>query len=80
MKRVFMVFFILIAIVGLSTVFTVDETRQAVILQFGEPVRIIKTPGLHFKLPAPLQVAQRFDDRLLAVSYTHLTLPTSDLV
>ena len=60
-----MVFFILIAIVGLSTVFTVDETRQAVILQFGEPVRIIKTPGLHFKLPAPLQVAQHFDDRLL---------------
>jgi len=60
-----MVFFVLIAIVGLSTVFTVDETRQVVILQFGEPVRIIKTPGLYFKLPAPLQVAQRFDDRLL---------------
>jgi len=60
-----MVFFILIAILGLSTVFTIDETRQVVILQFGEPVRIIKTPGLHFKLPAPLQVAQRFDDRLL---------------
>ena len=60
-----MVFFILIAIVVLSTVFTVDETRQVVILQFGEPVRIIKTPGLHFKLPAPLQVAQHFDDRLL---------------
>ena len=60
-----MVFFILVAILVLSTVFTVDETRQVVILQFGEPVRIIKTPGLHFKLPAPLQVAQRFDDRLL---------------
>ena len=60
-----MVFFILIAIVGLSTVFTVDETRQVVILQFGEPVRIIKTPGLYFKLPAPLQIAQHFDDRLL---------------
>jgi membrane protease subunit HflC len=65
MKRVFMVFFILIAIVGLSTVFTVDETRQVVILQFGEPVKIIKTPGLNFKLPAPLQIAQHFDDRLL---------------
>ena len=60
-----MVFFILIAILGLSTVFTVDETRQVVILQFGEPVRIIKMPGLHFKLPAPLQVAQHFDNRLL---------------
>jgi len=60
-----MVFFILIAILGFTTVFTVDETRQVVILQFGEPVRIIKTPGLHFKLPAPLQVAQHFDNRLL---------------
>ena len=60
-----MVFFILIAIVGLSTVFTIDETRQVVILQFGEPVKIIKTPGLNFKLPAPLQIAQHFDDRLL---------------
>ena len=60
-----MVFFILSVIVILSTVFTVDETRQVVILQFGEPVRIIKTPGLHFKLPAPVQVAQHFDDRLL---------------
>jgi len=60
-----MVFFILVAILVLSTVFTIDETRQVVILQFGEPIRIIKTPGLHFKLPAPLQVAQRFDDRLL---------------
>jgi len=60
-----MVFFILIAILVLSTVFTVDETRQVVILQFGEPVRIIKTPGLNFKLPAPLQIAQHFDDRLL---------------
>ena len=60
-----MVLFILIAIIILSTVFTVDETRQVVILQFGEPVRIIKTPGLNFKLPAPIQVAQSFDDRLL---------------
>lgn len=60
-----MVFFILIAFIFLSTVFTVDETRQVVILQFGEPVRIIKTPGLNFKLPAPIQVAQSFDDRLL---------------
>jgi membrane protease subunit HflC len=60
-----MVFFILVAILVLSTVFTIDETRQVVILQFGEPVRIIKTPGLHFKLPAPIQVAQSFDDRLL---------------
>ena len=60
-----MVFFILVAILGLSTVFTVDETRQVVILQFGEPVKIIKTPGLNFKLPAPVQVAQHFDNRLL---------------
>jgi membrane protease subunit HflC len=43
----------------------VDERQQVVILQFGDPVRIITEPGLHFKLPVPFQNIVRFDDRLL---------------
>jgi len=46
-------------------IFTVDETEQAVILQFGKPVAQIKEPGLHVKLPAPVQTVTFFDDRLL---------------
>ena len=46
-------------------VYTVDETGQAVILQFGKPVAEIKEPGLHVKLPDPIQTVTFFDDRLL---------------
>ena len=65
MKNLFLILIVLLVIGGLSSVFIIDETEQVVILQFGQPVRIIKTPGLNFKLPAPIQVAQRFDNRLL---------------
>ena len=70
MKNSILILIILLVIGVWSTVFTIDETEQVVILQFGQPVRIIKDPGLNFKLPAPIQVAQSFD----TVSYTHLTI------
>lgn len=38
-------------IVALSSVYTVHQTRQALVLQFGEPKRIDTEPGLHFKIP-----------------------------
>ena len=65
MKNSILILIILLVIGVWSTVFTIDETEQVVILQFGQPVRIIKDPGLNFKLPAPIQVAQSFDNRLL---------------
>ena len=34
-----------------ASLFTVHQTQQALILQFGNPVRVITTPGLKFKLP-----------------------------
>jgi len=39
------------AFVFLSAAFTVHQTQQALILRFGEAIRIITEPGLHFKLP-----------------------------
>jgi membrane protease subunit HflC len=39
------------AVVGLSSVYTVTMTEQALILQFGKPVAVASEPGLHFKLP-----------------------------
>ena len=53
----------LIAFVGLTTVFIVDETEQVVILQFGKPVRTITSPGFNFKVPFPIQEKIVFDDR-----------------
>lgn len=34
-----------------SMVFVVDQTEQALVLQFGNPMRVESTPGLKFKLP-----------------------------
>ena len=41
----------LIAIVAYSSVFTVDQTEQALVVRFGRPVDIATEPGLHFKAP-----------------------------
>ena len=40
-----------IALVALQSMFVVQEWEQCVILEFGKPVRIIKDPGLYFKIP-----------------------------
>jgi len=47
-----------------STLFTVQQTQQVLITQFGEPRRVIKEPGLHWKLPF-IQSVITFDRRLL---------------
>ncbi len=53
-------------IVLFSAAYTLNETEQAVILQFGKPVgESIESPGLHFKAPF-IQEVRRFDKRLLA--------------
>ncbi|MAS87583.1 MAG: HflC protein [Micavibrio sp.] len=51
--------------------FTVSETEQALVLQFGQPVGtqdedMIKQAGLHFKLPL-IQDVRYFDSRILSV-------------
>ncbi len=47
-----------------STLFVVPQTRQALVLQFGEITRVVKTPGLHIKLPF-VQNVMMFDKRIL---------------
>ena len=42
---------LLAAIVGYSTLFTVYQTRQALVVRLGQPVRVITEPGLNFKVP-----------------------------
>ncbi len=53
-----------VLIVGLSAVFTVHQTEQALVLQFGKPVKVEPEPGLHFKLPF-IQNVTTFDRRVL---------------
>ena len=44
--------------------FVVDQTKQAIVLQFGEPRTIHQTPGLKFKLPF-IQNVVLYDSRVL---------------
>ncbi len=58
--------------------FVVDETEQAIILQFGKPVgQPIKTAGLHFKAPF-IQSVVRFEKRVLEWDGDENQIPTSD--
>jgi membrane protease subunit HflC len=47
-----------------SSVFTVYQSQQALVVQFGNFVRTVKEPGLHFKMPFVQQV-EYFDKRVL---------------
>ena len=38
-------------IVAYGTLFTVYQTRQALVVRLGEPVRVITEPGLNYKIP-----------------------------
>ncbi len=58
---------VVIGIVVASVAFVVDQRQQAVVLQFGEPVRTIQEPGLKFKLPWPIQEVRTFEKRVLNV-------------
>jgi membrane protease subunit HflC len=43
---------ILVALIlAYSALFTVHQTRQALLVRLGEPVRVVNAPGLHFKIP-----------------------------
>ena len=50
------------AFLGWLSIYTVASTESAIVLEFGAPVRVVKTPGLHFKYPH--QSVRVFDNRL----------------
>jgi membrane protease subunit HflC len=55
--------FFVILLAG-TALFTVDQTEQVLITQFGQPIRLITAPGLHAKIPF-VQTVIAFDKRLL---------------
>jgi modulator of FtsH protease HflC len=57
-----------------ASLFTVDQTEQVLIVQFGDPIRVIRQPGLHTKTPF-VQTVISFDKRLL-----NLELPGEQVI
>jgi membrane protease subunit HflC len=55
----------LVVVAGTSCLYTVDETDQVVITQFGEYKRTEREPGLHVKVPL-IESVLRFEKRILS--------------
>ncbi len=79
MTRAFIiVVFLFIILVVPGSLYTVHQTEQAIVTQFGEPVGdAITEPGLHFKLPW-IQKVLRFDKRWLPWDGDANQIPTKD--
>ena len=57
---------VVLIVVAWGSMFTVHQSQQALVLQFGDPKRLIQDPGLKFKLPF-VQDVQYFEKRILDI-------------
>ena len=64
MKKILLPVIGAIAVVAFFSIFIVKEVNQAIVLQFGDPKKIILKPGLNFKLPF-IQNVVFLDKRIL---------------
>ena len=51
MKKILIPILVVIGVVAYGSLFVVQEINQAIVLQFGDPKKIITKPGLNFKIP-----------------------------
>ena len=58
------IFIVIISFLGINSLFTMNERQQGLVLQFGEPKRVIQDSGLHVKLPI-IQNTVKYDKRIL---------------
>ena len=64
MPRLIVPLIIIIGVVIFQSLFIVQEISQAIVLQFGDPKKIITKAGLNFKLPF-IQNVVYLDKRIL---------------
>tara|TARA_B100000900_G_scaffold330729_1_gene291298 strand:+ start:332 stop:1192 length:861 start_codon:yes stop_codon:yes gene_type:complete len=64
MRKILLPIIGVIAVVSFLSIFIVKEVNQAIVLQFGDPKRIITNPGLNFKIPF-IQNVVFLDKRIL---------------
>lgn len=67
-KIIFPILALIVVIVfAFNMLFVVEQTEQAVVFQFGQPVRTIKEPGLNIKMPF-IQNVLHFDNRIQEIN------------
>ena len=64
MKKFALPIIIVLAVTAFFSIFIVKEINQAIVLQFGDPKKIILKPGINFKLPF-IQNVVYLDKRIL---------------
>ena len=64
MRKILIPIVIVLAVVAYQSLFIVQEVNQAIVLQFGDPKKIITKPGLNYKIPFIQNVAY-LDRRVL---------------
>ena len=64
MKKFLLPIIIVLGAAAFFSIFIVKEVNQAIVLQFGDPKRIISKPGLNFKIPF-IQNVVFLDKRIL---------------
>ena len=74
LKRIYAITGLIIGIILLgvtlaSSWYTVDESDQAVILTFGKAEETVTDPGLHFKLPWPIQQVKKLARETQSLSF-----------
>ncbi|MGI8603056.1 MAG: protease modulator HflC [Verrucomicrobiales bacterium] len=69
---------LLALLIAFGGIYTVSETDQVILTQFGRPIRQpITDPGLHFKIPF-IQKVNRIDKRFLEWAGSSVPMPTKD--
>ena len=77
-KSAFLLPAVAVVVIGaLSSVFIVDEREKALVLQFGQIVKVQEEPGLGFKIPL-IQEVVRYDDRILSRDLDPIEVNPSD--
>jgi len=64
MKKIILPLVGVVAVIAFFSIFIVKEVNQAIVLQFGDPKKIITKPGLNFKIPF-IQNVVFLDKRIL---------------
>ena len=79
-RRALFIFGILaigLGIVASSALFTVHQAQQAIVLQLGNPKRVVTAPGLHWKLPF-IQNVDYYEKRVLNLDPPEESILLSD--
>ncbi len=72
-----LILLVIVAVFLFNGFYVVDQTQQAMVLQLGKPVKVVKEPGLKVKIPF-LQQVTYFDRRLLHYDAAPAEIITSD--